>query len=223
MRAHYTQIGAGSQRGMRRASIAAHAHVRELFAKSGRRRPGRRFSRRLVEARLARPRRCASTRRRLRPRAQRDCTAAAPRRRRCGPGRHAKLRRLGGARGARGGQHLHRARRHRAPPAGAARSVVRRLLAELPPARRAQLGVGRHREREGHHRHQSTRDRRCRFDPRAARRRAHRRGDDRRPGSGYRYRHPRVCRSAMCRSCRSAAPTPCAWATSCSRSAIRTG
>ena len=136
------------------------------------------------------------------------------------PRRHAKLCRFGGARGAGGGEHLYRPRRHRAQPAGAPRPIVRRLLAELPPARRAQLGIRRHRGCEGHHRHQSTCDRGRRFDQRAARRRPHRRGDHRRPGPGHRSRHPRICRSAICRSCRWAAPTRCGWAISCSRSAI---
>ena len=106
--------------------------------------------------------------------------ARSPRAQRAGPPRRARrssseLRRLGGARGARRRQRIYRARGHRAAAACAARSAVRRLLAELSPARRAQLGIGRDRRREGHHRHQPARHRRRRFDPGSARRRPHRR------------------------------------------------
>src|SRR6202000_3582487 len=122
--------------------VAEYSRPRDFFAESGSSRPGRSFSRRLVESHaVGRAWRRAGPC----PRAAAGPAAAVPfaaeRRHRTARG-HAKFRRLRSARSARGGQHLHGACGARTHSSGAAQSVVRRLLAELPAAGRTQPGLG---------------------------------------------------------------------------------
>ena len=95
----------------------------------------------------------------------------------------------GGGRAPRGpgrGQHLHRARRHRAGAAQRLRAAVRALRPALRAARAARARLGRHHRRVGPHRHQQPRDRQRHDDQGAACRRPQRRGPGRRPRSGHR-------------------------------------
>src|SRR5450631_796796 len=173
--AHYTQIKWLSFKARGAILIAEHSRAVEFFAESGGGRTRRGVSSSLVEARAPGKGRHSGAI---------DAGRGAPPNR-----RHAKLRRCGGARGARRSQYLHRARCHRTHPGTRTQSVVRRFLAELSAARRTQPGIGGHRRHRRHHRDESARHRGCGIDPSAAQRRSHHRTDHCRAGSRHGHCH----------------------------------
>ena len=173
--AHYTQISGHPLQARGAILIAEHSRPRGLFDQSRRSRPGGGVPRRLVEARAV-------------------GKSAGSGAKRTGPGtacahRHAELCRCRGAGGAGRGQCVYRASGHGAHSKPHPQSIVRRFLAELSAAGRAQLGLGRHRRCRGNHRDEPARHRRRGFDPGAIGRRPHRRRDRRRTGSRYGSRH----------------------------------
>src|ERR1700722_4530879 len=107
--AHYTQIKRLSFKARGAIFIAEHSRARKFFAESGGGRTRRGVSSSLVEARAPGKGRHSGAI---------DAGRGVPPNR-----RHAKLRRCRGARVARRSQHLHRARRHGAPPGARTQSV----------------------------------------------------------------------------------------------------
>ena len=105
------------------------------------------------------------------------------------PGRDLEFCRRGGPRRAGGREHLHGPRRHREKPRSPPLDqLFGDYLAESTASTSSEPGLGRHRFRFRHDRDQSTRDRQSRLDQGAARRRAHRRCQDRGTGPGHRPR-----------------------------------
>ncbi len=152
--AHYTQLSEIALTARGAILIAEHSRPREFFDQSRGGRPGGGVSRGLVEA----------------PALGKERRSAADRAGRPIPpnGGHAELCRCGGASGSGGREHLHRAPGHGAHPGAHARSTIRRFLAELSAACRAQSRVRRHRRCRRDHRDESARHRGRGFHPSAA-------------------------------------------------------